>query len=54
MNILSIHPLSEEKVAINKALLARVIEQLNDKYLVYELEEVLNSEELDETAQDYP
>ena len=44
-----IHPLSKEKVAINKALLARVIELLDvDKHdqerrnLVYELEEVLD------------
>ena len=43
-----IHPLTDEKVAINKALLARVIELLEvDKYdtercgLVYKLEEAL-------------
>ena len=48
-----IHPLTNEKVAINKALLARVIELLDvDKYdqekrtLVYQLEEVLESDEL--------
>ena len=47
-----IHP-TEEKVAINKALLARVIEHLEvDKYdqekrtLVYQLEELLESDEL--------
>ena len=51
-----IHPLDEGKVAINKALLAKVIELLGvDKYdqerrnIVYELEEVLTDEE-NETA----
>ena len=51
-----IHPFDEGKVAINKVLLARVIELLDtDKYdqerrnIVYELEEVLTDKE-NETA----
>lgn len=48
-----VHPLTDEKVAINKALIARVIEHLNEdpynmekRNIVYELEEVLHSDEI--------